>query len=212
MVKLTAEKARIFRIVHRDNIPWVLDHGLHSRNSNTVDRNYVNIGNVELIDRRHIHPVPCPPGGTLSDYVPFYFTPFSPMLLNIKTGWGGIKKRANEEIVILTSTLHVLKKKEVRFIFTDRHAYLKAARFFSDLAGLDEIDWTILQNRDFKKDADDLGKFERYQAEALIHKYLPCDGLLGMVCYSDSVAATLTALVQARGLDLQIAARRNWYF
>jgi hypothetical protein len=212
MVKLTAEKAWIFRIVHRDNVPWILDHGLHSRNSSIADPNYINIGNLELIDRRHHSSVPCPPGGTLGDYIPFYFTPFSPMLFNIKTGWGGIRKRSNDEIVILTSTLHALKKKDVRFIFTDRHAYLKAAKFFSDLADLDEIDWTILQNRDFKKDPDDLGKFERYQAEALIHKHLPCDGLLGMVCYSDSVAETLTELVQERGLDLQIAARRNWYF
>src|SRR3954466_10875814 len=103
MANLTPDKALIFRIVHRDNLPWILDNGLHCRNSDTFNPNYVNIGNVELIDRRNGHTVPCPPGGTLSDYVPFYFTPFSPMLLNITTGWGGITKRRNEEIVVLVS-------------------------------------------------------------------------------------------------------------
>jgi hypothetical protein len=29
MSNLNAEKAFIFRIVHRDNVPWMLDHGLH---------------------------------------------------------------------------------------------------------------------------------------------------------------------------------------
>ena len=84
---LNPTKALIFRIVHRDNVPWMLDHGVHCRNSNQVDPNYVNIGNEELIEKRHHHSVRHPMGGTLSDYVPFYFTPFSPMMYNIKTGW-----------------------------------------------------------------------------------------------------------------------------
>ena len=43
---------------------------------------------------------------------------------------------------------------------------------------LDRIDWAILRSRDFKRDPEDPGKFERYQAEALIYKYLPIDGVL----------------------------------
>lgn len=125
MADLTPEKALIFRIIHRANLPWILRNGLHCRSSDTFDSNYVNIGNIELIDKRNGHPVPHPPSGTLSDYIPFYFTPFSPMLYNITTGWGGITRRKNEEIVILVSSLKILKKQGVRFIFSDRHAYLR---------------------------------------------------------------------------------------
>jgi hypothetical protein len=75
-----------------------------------------------LIDKRHDRDIPCAPFGTLSDYVPFYFTPFTPMLLNIKTGYNGIRKRPVEEIVIFVSPLPVLRKKGVPFLFTDRHA------------------------------------------------------------------------------------------
>ncbi|AEQ97857.1 hypothetical protein XOC_3767 [Xanthomonas oryzae pv. oryzicola BLS256] len=66
----------------------------------------MSIGNPELIDKRSSHPVPLPPGGFLNDYVPFYFTPFLPMLRNIHTAWGGIQRRPNEDIVILVSSLH----------------------------------------------------------------------------------------------------------
>ena len=83
---LTAQKALIFRITHRDNVRWMLRNGLHCRNSAKRDPRFVSIGNQELIDKRNERQVPVAPGGTLSDYVPFYFTPFSPMLLNIKTG------------------------------------------------------------------------------------------------------------------------------
>lgn len=90
---LNPEKALIWRIVHRDNLPWILDNGLHCGNGGVQAPGWVSIGNPELIDKRANHPVRLPPGGFLNDYVPFYFTPFSPMLRNIHTGWGGIRPR-----------------------------------------------------------------------------------------------------------------------
>jgi hypothetical protein len=207
---LTPQKALIFRITHRDNIAWALDNGLHCRNSETIDPKYVEIGNPELIDKRRYRIVPRPPGGTLSDYVPFYFTPFSPMLYNIRTGHNGIQKRSNEEIVIAVSSLHGLRGKGIPFLFTDRHANLTAAQFSSDLTQLSWIDWPSLQRRDFKKDDSD--KFERYQAEALVHKHLPMDAVMGIVCHSDSVASSLKALTAKRSLSVSVAARPGWYF
>jgi hypothetical protein len=90
---LNAEKRLIWRIVHRDNIPWILDNGLNCANSGVLAPNWVDIGNKELIDRRSQRHVPIAPGGTLSDFVPFYFTPFSPMMYNIYTGRGGVAQR-----------------------------------------------------------------------------------------------------------------------
>jgi hypothetical protein len=119
---LNPEKALIFRIVHRDNLPWIFDNGLYCRNSAVVDPGYVNIGNVDLIDRRHHRTVDTSPGGTLSDYVPFYFTPYSPMLYSIKTGYGDVLRRPSEELVILASSLYKLRSMGVPFLFTDRHA------------------------------------------------------------------------------------------
>lgn len=48
-----------------------------------------------------------------------------------------------------------------------RDAYLAWADFYTDLAHLDQIDWRVLQYRDFRRDDNDLGKTDRYQAEAL---------------------------------------------
>jgi hypothetical protein len=209
---LTPEKALIFRIVHRDNIPWILDHGLHCKNSRVLDPNYVEIGNRDLITKRDKHPVVPPPSGTLSDYIPFYFTPFSPMLYNIKTGWGGIRQRDNDEIVIMVSSLHRLQQGKIPFLFTDRHAYLVAAQFFADLARLDEIDWEMLQRRDFRSDPDDPSKKERYQAEALVHKHLPVNALVGLVCYNNAVLTSLNAALAKRKLTKKVVKKPDWYF
>jgi hypothetical protein len=209
---LSADKALIFRIVHLHNVPWLLDHGVHCRNSASVDPDYVSIGNAELITKRSSRQVPVPPGGTLSDYVPFYFTPYSPMMLNIKTGYGGIRKRANEEIVILASSLHRLSKLKVPFVFSDRHAYLQTARFSSNIVDLSWIDWGLLQRRDFKRDPNDSEKVERYQAEALVHTACPVEALVGIACYNQHVHDQLAAELAKRNLALKLVVQPGWYF
>ena len=84
---LNSEKALIFRVAHRDNLPFILKNGLYAPGGHVLDPTYRNIGNVDLIGKRTRRVVPCGPGGTLTDYVPFYFTPYSIMLLNIHTGY-----------------------------------------------------------------------------------------------------------------------------
>ncbi|WP_083924429.1 type II toxin-antitoxin system toxin DNA ADP-ribosyl transferase DarT [Lamprocystis purpurea] len=211
-LNLNPEKALIFRIIHAQNVPWVMDHGLHCRNSAIQDSSFLTIGNPDLIDKRHGRIVPVPPGGTLSDYVPFYFTPSSPMLYNVTTGYGGITRCPNEDIVILVSSLPQLTQLRQCFLFTDRHAYPQAAQYYCDPADLKNIDWAILQRRDFKRDPDDPGKFERYQAEALVHRQVPFAALLGIACYTDSVRLALEQQALARSLHIKVLCRPDWYF
>ncbi|WP_158811629.1 DUF4433 domain-containing protein [Beijerinckia sp. L45] len=212
MSDLNPNKAFIFRIVHRNNLPWIVSNGLHCRNSTVFDPRYVNIGNSDLISKRNFHPVPISPGGVLSDYVPFYFTPYSPMMLNIKTGYGGVTKRNNDEIIILVSSIYDLVTNKRKFMFTDRHAYLQAAQYYSAISDLDKVDWPLLQSKNFRKDADDPGKFERYQAEALVHNFLPCESLKGAACYNQAGKASVDALFAAAGKSLKVVVKPNWYF
>lgn len=209
---LNPDKALIWRIVHRVNLPWILDNGLHCGNSQVCAPNWVSIGNPELTDKRARHPVPLPPGGYLNDYVPFYFTPFSVMMKNIHSGWGGIKQRSNEEIVILVSSLPHVQQNGLRYLFTDKHAYYQWANFYDNLADLDKIDWPLLQQRNFRRNPDDPAQFERYQAEALVHRHLPVHSLLGIVCYTERLKLQFEQQVQARGLTLPVYARTEWYF
>ena len=209
---LNPTKARIFRIVHVDCVPWILRHGLHCKSSLQQDPHYVNIGSAELIGKRGTKPVPIAPGGTLSDYVPFYFTPWSIMMLNIHTGYGGVAKRANDEIVILVSSIHRLEELGLPYLFTNQHAYAAGTQYFSRRADLEQIDWPLLQSRIFKTSDADPGRQVRYQAEALVHRRVPLEALLGIGCARATVQRHLESLVAARGLTLSVKATPQWYF
>src|SRR6266542_1908978 len=203
---LTPEKALIFRITHIANVPWRLGNGLHSPSSSVCDPHFHRIGNIDLIAKRVQRAVPIPPGGRLNDYVPFYFTPCTPMLFNIKTGYQGVEQLPMRDIVVLVSSLRRVSELGVGFVFTDRHAYLQTAAFSDNLADLAGLDWKNWRARDFRRKPDDPSKMERYQAEALIHRHLPVDGLAGLACYGSAPLAVLEAEVAQRGLELKVAA------
>lgn len=209
---LNPQKALIWRIVHRDNVPWILQNGLHCGNSEVQSPSWVPIGNPELTDKRATHPVPVGTGGYLNDYVPFYFTPFSPMMKNIHSGYGGIQQRPNDEIVILVSNLHRVQALGLPFVFTDGHAYYAWSNFYTDLTDLGKIDWPILQARDFRRDPNDPAKFERYQAEALVHNHCPIQALEGMVCYTENTKVQLDNWLRERQISMPVYARTGWYF
>ena len=212
MSDLNPQKAFIFRIANVANVRWILEHGMHCPNSTERDPDYVKIGNPDLIEKRSRRMVPVPPGGTLSDYVPFYFTPFSMMMFNIKTGYGGIVKRENKDIVIFVSSIHRLRELELPFVFTNQHAYPSDTDFYTEADDLDKIDWPLLQTRNFKTDDADPGKQLRYQAEALVHRHLPVNALLGIGCYNDEVKVRVESLTRQSGRKVSIKTMQNWYF
>lgn len=213
---LNPTKALIFRITHRNNVPWILDHGMVCRNHPQQDPNFINIGNAELISKRSTHAVPSPPapqaGCTLNDFVPFYFTPFSPMLLNIKSGRNGVTMRSMDEIVIFVSSLHTLYAQNIPFIFTNKHAYAAGAGFFDDLADLDKIDWPLLQSRNFKRDDNDPDKLSRYQAEALICQKVAIQPFAGIVTHDAATARQVTGELALRSLSLTVHTLPTWFF
>jgi hypothetical protein len=210
---LTPERGLLFRITHISNVSWLLTHGLHAASGDMKDPGFIAIGNPDLIAGRTRHAVSHPPGGTLADYVPFYFTPKSPMLYNIRTGYKGITRRSNDEIAVLLSSCWTMAENRVRLLFTDRHAYMRTATWTSDPANLAELlDWQILRRHDFARDDAYPDKMDRYQAEALAHRHVPPAALLGIGCASESVREMIESAVLEAGVNIQVFVRPGWYF
>lgn len=73
----------IYHITHISNLPGILARGGLICDRTAQDLKLVNIGHNNIKERRLRKPVPVGPGGTVGDYVPFYFAPLSPMLYAI---------------------------------------------------------------------------------------------------------------------------------
>ena len=208
---LSEEKALIFRITHINNVRWIVDNGLHCRNGKQ-DPSFETIGHPDIIDRRDSQPVPVGPGGTLSDYIPFYFTPFSPMAYNIKTGMGVTAVPPKDIVFLVASLRRLAKEPDVQFVYTDRHAVLEWAAFHKSLDHLDCIDWPRLRDRDFKRDDKEPEKMERYQAEALVHRHLSMELLQGIACWGPNEQARVETLAKEAGVDVRVVHRTPFYF
>jgi hypothetical protein len=129
----------IFRITHMDNLSTLLRRGgLHSANHTPNDGlPYRTIHNPDIQNARHARPVPCGSGGTMHDYVPFYFGYLSPMLLMLKTDRVPGYNEGQGPIIYLQTTIQAVLDAGRRFVFSDGHGIAAYTNWFDDLARLD---------------------------------------------------------------------------
>ena len=132
-------------------------------------------------------------------------------MYKIKTGHGGITQRDNKDIVIFVSSTHKLREIGVPFLFTNQHAYPPNTDYYSDVANLNQIDWPLLRSKNFKTDDDDPGKQLRYQAEALVHKHVPWNALLGIGCFNNNAKQKMESMTHARGQEMSVKTTPTWY-
>ena len=71
-----------FGILHKDNMPHVMKYGLVHNDSPFARDSFVPIGDMSVMDVRSTKQLT--DGSFLSEYIPFYFGPRSPMLYNIQ--------------------------------------------------------------------------------------------------------------------------------
>jgi hypothetical protein len=129
----------------------VVEHGLLS--DNVCRRRQitgVEIGYDHIKRRRAQRVVPCGVGGTLADYVPFYFAPRSPMLFAITCGQVSAEAACTERIVYLVSSTETLREAGLTVIASNRHAELDYAEITDHDGHLDGdgfVDWPLMARR-----------------------------------------------------------------
>jgi hypothetical protein len=208
---LTLANALIFRITHRDNVPHIMANGLHCQSSAVVNPNFVSIGSSDIIGKRASRTVEVDPGGLLVNYVPFYFTPCTPMLYNIVTGRNGVQQRARSEVVVLVSSFDRVEALEIPIVVADRNATLMSTNMKAGRELLGELPWDAWRSHDFRRDQNDPEPFERYQAEALVYRHLPPAGLLSIITYDADSQAAVSQQVSDSGLSIPTHVRSYWY-
>lgn len=203
----------IYRIVHVSNVEYILKNGMFTKNHAKADPQYINIGDSNLITQRNVYPVGIsPPGGNLGDYVPFYFGPLSPMLLNIKTGYRGITKRPQGEIVYLVCEVTNLIAKCPLWCFTNGHAKDSFTDFFNNLADIDEVHWDVVRLKYWHPTAAFLDRQVKKQAEFLVKDTVPVSCINKIVVYDQQACNLVQALLKKLKLSIPVLTNPNSEF
>lgn len=155
--------------------------------------------------------VPAGPGGTLHDYVPFYFGERSPMLYaNHKRGVQG--SEGQDEIIYLVSTTQaVAEAAEVDWVFTDGHAIMAFTAFFDSLDALSQIDWKAVHAVQWKT-SDDPDLTRRKQAEFLVHKFFPVSLLNEIAVMNTKIEQAVQRILADASCAVPTKVRRAWYY
>lgn len=182
-----------FRLTHIDNMQHIMRNGLVRASSTLRNVNYVPIGDSQVIHIREVRKVK---GYQLSDFMPFYFGPRSPMLYVIQHGYNGVRQEKPENIVYCVVRIIDIINNNIDCIFTDGHALSSFTHYYKkeQLSILD----SIVNYKDvystFWNDENDFDLKRRKEAELLINGDLPVQYICGYVVYNDKAKDYLISI------------------
>lgn len=198
------ENIFLYRMVHWQNVEYILINGLCSREHENADPEYINIGHRQLITDRHNHPVKLENAGNLGEYVPFYFAGHSPMLYLIMNGYQGVTQRPQKDIVYLVCKLEAIENSDLDYIFTDRNAKIEIAKFYNNLEDLKHLQWDIIASKDWKNDETNLSRQDFKQAELLVRNQVPVKYIHGIVVKNEERKLYIEELLTKLALDIKV--------
>ena len=206
----------ILRFLHIDNLGLCLQRGgmcapNHTPNDGLI---YKTIHSLEVQAKRHHTPIPCGPRGTVHDYVPFYFGPLSPMMLNLKTGRVPGYSDGQEPLIYLVSTCQAVAGASIPFAFSDGHGVATFTEWFNDLDDLDHVDWKMVGERYWKDSINDMDRQRRKQAEFLVWRFCPW-GLIERIAVIDHTRKAQVEKILAgypAEMNRVVTIERQWYY
>lgn len=172
---------------------------------------HVNIAYQHIKDRRARRNVPIPPGGTLADYVPFYFAPRSPMLYTINQGNVDCEARQCT-IVHLVSSVEQVEATGCTFCFTDGHADMAISKYYRNPEHLSLLDWPLMKSRYWNDTIEDNDRKRRRQAEFLVHSFFPLALVQEIGVFDNDYRNLVTKILDRMGHNIPIKVWNGWYF
>jgi hypothetical protein len=205
---------KLYHITHMRNLASIVENGcLLSQGEVQVSKiGFANIAHATLQDRRASTRVPCGPGGTLHDYVPFYFAPRSPMLFTIHRGNVEGYDEGQRPVLHLVTSIKSVLEAGSEFVFTDGYAIMVYTDFYIDLRDLDQLDWDVMKSRYWADTEEDMDRCRRRQAEFLIHARFPFRAIEEIGVIDRNVQADVAALLRGTAFQPAVTVRSGWYY
>jgi hypothetical protein len=207
----------IYHITHISNLPCIIAAGglwCDTVRSAKVasGATVIGIAHQHIKERRARKVVNRVAGGTLADYVPFYFAPRSPMLFTISRGNVAGYAGGQEQVIHLVSTVELASGLSNPWCFTDGHADMEISKQYDDLASLDNVDWDIMKEIWWNDTMNDGDRKRRRQAEFLVHHAFPWTAITEIGVISEKIAGHIQAAMNGAVHQPAVVVRSDWYY
>lgn len=197
-------KIWLYRITHVKNLNFILRNGIYTSGSPNFDTDYIKIGDPSLINYRKSLDTRNPPGGKLSEYIPFYLGRRSPMLYQIAKGFEDIIKYPQEDIVYLISSFNQVKSHNLTYFFTDGNARSETTTAYISESDFALLDWDAINSTYWKSDETDLLRKQKKQAEFLIKDCVPVNCIEYIGVFNNAAKQNVLHLLEGLNLTIPI--------
>lgn len=204
----------VVHFTHIRHVATVARHGLLSDNAAVAEGLLsVEVGNRDIKRRRRERPVTVSPGGTVADYVPFYFAPRSPMMFAIDKGRVPEYVEGIDPFIYLVTDVERLTALGLPVVFTDRNAVLDIARFSNAIEDLDDlVDWPLMKLKYWRATIEEPDRVERRMAECLVHERVPWEAFTELVVRSERRRDEVLAALGPLDVPIRVRVAPDWYF
>ena len=151
----------LLHFTHVDNLPSIVAAGRFSCDGQAGQGLLKKeVGDVEIKEIRRRRPVTAGPGGSVGDYVPFYFAPRSPMMFRIacdhRDAIPGRYPDGDRPLAYLATTVGAIIDAGLAWVATDGNAATATTRFIPDLDDLNlMVDWPLMRSQMWNNTSDD---------------------------------------------------------
>jgi hypothetical protein len=212
-VKNPREKP-IYHITHIRNLPGIIQSGGLWCDNARIQRgiNNLSIAHQDIKNRRARRLVPVAAGGTVADYVPFYFAPRSPMLCAIHYGAVAGYQDGQEKVLYLVSSIGEAADCGRPWCFTDGHAEMLPSGFYDDLNDIRQINWKVVEGKYWHDTLDAPDRKRQRQAEFLVHDFFPWEKVLSIGVAAANMAVEVVKCIGTAAYRPEIMIKSDWYF
>jgi len=210
----------LFHITAIDNLSPIFESGA-LKAKNLLSVSYRDIAEGSIQNTRSGNMILIAPGGTIHDYVPFYFAPRSPMLCSIHNKRSDVDQ---SEIVHMVTSAQLIHELRLPYVFFDGHAIMKLSRPFNDIQHLSEIQWRLIMENDSRYKIP--GGYCKYfhdtektpdrmrvrMAEFLVKEKLDCQHLKYIVVMTEEKAVEVKSILARHDMNIEVQAIPEWYF
>ena len=207
---------KIYHITHFDNLARIIEADRIYSDAEMIrsSREHAKIGMEKLKTDRFERPVPCHPGTMVSEYVPIYFCPRSPMLyIAYRQNHGEVTYRGGQEAIIhLEADFHRMtaaaERNNVPWAVSLSNAAARYAEFRTGSRALEELDWECINATQWRAPHVK----ERKQAECLFHNHFPWWGITRLGVKTKTVHQHVRTVLERASHRPPVEVRPEWYY